>query len=222
MDVPPPIPNLNAAILAAAQILEDHINAPIAPAFSDESDDDNSDSGDEDLPIMLHTEEEEHVRNKHYVVNVVYYMSDLDFRRHFRLTRSGVEELCMELKEDEIHSEGRPSIPFEHALLLSLWLLATPESFRSVADRFGIDRGHAHVLCPSIYQKMYDRRNTWIRRPRGGYQGGYPEENDASAETVEELLESMDEELSLEDSTDFDYESFHHMVRKNNCNNINN
>lgn len=91
MDVPPPIPNLNAAILAAAQILEYHINAPIAPAFSDESDDDNSDSGDEDLPIMLDTEEEERVRNKHYVVNVVYYMSDLDFRRHFRLSRSGVE-----------------------------------------------------------------------------------------------------------------------------------
>lgn len=73
----------------------------------------------------------------------------------------------MELKEDEIHSEGRLSIPFEHALLLSLWLPATPESFRSVADRFGIDRGHAHVLCLSICKKMYDRRNTWIRRPRG-------------------------------------------------------
>lgn len=86
-------------------------------------------------------------------------------------------------------------------------------------------------------KKSHDRfRSHWANAVRlcrnyalwfeGGYQGGYlvlnPEEKDSSAEPVEELLESMDEELSLEDSTDFDYEAFLHMVRKNNCNNINN
>ncbi|XP_072152449.1 putative nuclease HARBI1 [Bemisia tabaci] len=165
----------NMLMEAALQILEQHLNAPmIEPLdFSDSEDDTDNSSGEEinsdeeeDLPAIF-ADQEEHVRNENYVIDVVYYLSDRDFRSHFRLSRTAVEELYLELNNPVEQTVGRPRIPMAHVLLLSLWILATKESFRSVADRFGLDRGHAHVLCMQIYQKMYESRNTWIRWPTG-------------------------------------------------------
>lgn len=45
---------------------------------------------------------------------------------------------------------GRPSTPLKDMLLLTIWTLATAESFRSIGDRFNINKGHAYKLVLKI------------------------------------------------------------------------
>lgn len=43
-----------------------------------------------------------------------------------------------------------PDIPLRKKILLCIWVLATPDSFRSVADRFGMGKGNAAVCFKQI------------------------------------------------------------------------
>jgi len=50
-------------------------------------------------------------------------------------------------------------------VLLTIWTLANPEAFRSVSDRFGVNRGLAHYLfmniCRQIKQQMFTDFVVW-------------------------------------------------------------
>ncbi|KAK5648192.1 hypothetical protein RI129_003084 [Pyrocoelia pectoralis] len=74
-------------------------------------------------------------------VDVVETYSLSDFQRHFRLTKSTVETLLMtvegKLKCTEIQ-RGRPSHDAKRQLLITLWMLANEECYRSIADRFDV------------------------------------------------------------------------------------
>jgi hypothetical protein len=91
-----------------------------------------------------------------------------DFRAHFRLSRGTSDVLLRALTGSQVFKRqdgpGRPPIPTEKAMLASLWLLATPDSYRSVSTRFGLPQSTTHDymmdvidvivsdLCPQYIQ----------------------------------------------------------------------
>jgi hypothetical protein len=61
----------------------------------------------------------------------------------------------------------RPKVGFEKATLLFLWVLGNQESFRSVADRFGVGKGHAHRIFMSMCMNVTALTKDIIRWPTG-------------------------------------------------------
>ncbi|KAK3914683.1 Protein ANTAGONIST OF LIKE HETEROCHROMATIN PROTEIN 1 [Frankliniella fusca] len=75
-------------------------------------------------------------------VNIDDYhrMSDRAFKRHFRMSRIVFERIC-QIVYNHLHAKGRirrVRRDFEDIMLMVIWFLATPDSFRSVALRFGV------------------------------------------------------------------------------------
>lgn len=60
----------------------------------------------------------------------------------------------------------KPSVTPQHAFLLTLWILANQESFRGVADRFGLSRGHAHTVFIKTVKDLYNARKLYIKWPQ--------------------------------------------------------
>lgn len=54
--------------------------------------------------------------------------------------------------------EGRPMIPVRQQLLSVIWLLATPDSFRSVADRFNMGKSILHDSFRRVVYALNDSR----------------------------------------------------------------
>jgi len=65
-----------------------------------------------------------------------------EFRQHFRLTRGTFEAISCYMGGLEAHkvtfAAGRPPIPLEKKLLITLWYLGNQESIRGIADRFDL------------------------------------------------------------------------------------
>lgn len=55
--------------------------------------------------------------------------------------------------------------PVMKQLLLTLWLLANQESFRGVADRFGLSKGTAHFIAMRMFNAIHSLRNEYIEWP---------------------------------------------------------
>ena len=53
----------------------------------------------------------------------------------------------------------------EKRLLATLWLLANKESFRSVADRFGMSKGNLHYVMISTAHALTDKRRQVFKWP---------------------------------------------------------
>ncbi|XP_048511944.1 putative nuclease HARBI1 [Athalia rosae] len=92
------------------------------------------------------------------------------FRCHFRLTVQTFEvvldKVSIALRAGARNvNNGRSSIPPEKSLLLTLWLLATPDSFRSVADRFGTTKSVAHRNFLQITKILSQLAAEYLRWP---------------------------------------------------------
>ncbi|KAI4469569.1 hypothetical protein MML48_1g15477 [Holotrichia oblita] len=74
-------------------------------------------------------------------------LNDSDFRSHFRLTKGSVEILIKLMYKDWQQNLGRIPTDIKLGIMLSLWYLATKETFREVGDRFDVSRGQAHRIC---------------------------------------------------------------------------
>ncbi|XP_066595453.1 uncharacterized protein [Prorops nasuta] len=85
---------------------------------------------------------------------------------------------CREVKEqpyfteiiprfsNEISRQGRPMIPVRNQLLSVIWLLATPDSFRSVADRFNRAKSALHDSFIRIVKALNDIADEVILWPK--------------------------------------------------------
>jgi hypothetical protein len=54
-------------------------------------------------------------------------------------------------------------IAAEKKMLATLWILATPESYRSVADRFGMSKGTLHSVVKETTAAITSLRATFIQ-----------------------------------------------------------
>ncbi|KYN08189.1 Putative nuclease HARBI1, partial [Cyphomyrmex costatus] len=81
-------------------------------------------------------------RIEKYIERVVSNYTNHQFQSHFRITRTTFEVLLTILGpnlENNLDT-GRPTTSVEKQLLSMIWLLATPDSYRSVGERFDISK----------------------------------------------------------------------------------
>ncbi|XP_064651986.1 putative nuclease HARBI1 [Lineus longissimus] len=110
------------------------------------------------LSLERHLPEERRAkvpRTENYAEVTVPLQSLDDFRSHFRLSRTTFEVLLGELQPcPEIalgqHGFGSPPVELGKQALVFLWYLGSPDSFRSISDRFGISRSTTHCICRRV------------------------------------------------------------------------
>ncbi|XP_067129901.1 putative nuclease HARBI1 [Centruroides vittatus] len=154
---------ISSAVTAFCNIFND--NAMISYKRKMKHDDD-----DELLHVNVAAMEENKKRKKAkiigYVEEVVPLYSMEDFKSHFRLNRSTVEHLMQMIISKP--NKRKPSMKREDSILLSLWLIGNQESFRGVADRFGIGQGHAHREFIAFCKDIMEITERVIQWPTGG------------------------------------------------------
>ncbi|KAB0790811.1 hypothetical protein PPYR_00025 [Photinus pyralis] len=133
--------------------------------------DDSSSSDEELFAITANTRykrKEATPRIENYVENVVHLYGDSQFQSHFRMQRRTFE-VILELIADKIRERtvkpGRPAIPAEKQLLITLWVLGTPDSYRSVCDRFGVGKATAIVCVRNVVRILYNYSHSFIMWP---------------------------------------------------------
>lgn len=97
-----------------------------------DTDSETSDDSDEGniRRIQLHGGQRKPPRMKNYVEVTVPRFNTQQFRRHFRMTPATYKNLEAMLSPVLSLSQGKAVIPIRKQLLGSLWLLATPDSYR--------------------------------------------------------------------------------------------
>ncbi|KAJ8910962.1 hypothetical protein NQ315_003655 [Exocentrus adspersus] len=130
---------------------------------NDDPSTDSSSSSSSDEVLTGHFKEQ-HASIKYFVKNVVLKYSPSDFKKHFRLSKTSIEELMNKIHKSHVGHPGYP--PFD-SLLLTIWTLSTQESFREVGDRFGISEGHTHRVFISYCKKLMAVKDQYIVWPRG-------------------------------------------------------
>lgn len=97
---------------------------------SETSDDSDLNEGDIRRRVQLRGVQRKPPRIEGYVEIIIPRMNTQQFRRHFRMSPTTYENLEAKLGPLLSFSEGKTVIPVRKQLLGSLWLLATPDSFR--------------------------------------------------------------------------------------------
>lgn len=90
-----------------------------------------------------------------------------EFKTHFRISRASLQTLVEDLKTRYLSLSGRAAIPLEKALLMTIWTLSNQESFRTIADRFGIRKGVAHTVIIKVCKLLYGNMQKYIVWPKG-------------------------------------------------------
>lgn len=132
---------------------------------------------DDDETILLTQEKfgrrEKVPRVENCAENVVPRQTFDDFKSHFRLGRGTFDMLVNELsgcQEFQTAGYGRPPVTVAKQTMVFLWYLGTPESFRSIADRFDISKSTAHGICHrvshAITRNLMQRTIQWPSRER--------------------------------------------------------
>ncbi|XP_044592619.1 putative nuclease HARBI1 isoform X1 [Cotesia glomerata] len=105
---------------------------------------------------------------KNYVENTVFRMTDETFKSHFRMRRETFEFLINllgpDLQKQSVHF-GRHPISVEKQLLLSIWTMATPDSYRSVCDRFDVGKATAWRTVWKVVKSIYNYLPVYIKWP---------------------------------------------------------
>jgi hypothetical protein len=111
------------------------------------------------------------VRNPNYFERLVPEYQLDEFKSHFRLERGTFEALLRVVVQTGYlpleHTSGRPVIDPAKQVLVALWMLATPECHRSVADRFDITLSSAHRCLHRVCKALVHVRRNFIRWPQG-------------------------------------------------------
>ncbi|XP_066600749.1 putative nuclease HARBI1 [Prorops nasuta] len=109
-----------------------------------------------------------HVTCKNYVSKIVLAYSDVEFKSHFRIERSTfvfILELLTPYLEKNCKRYGRLQISPEQQLLIAIWMLATPSSFRCVSDRFGVSKSTSWHCTMRVVIALYKKVNLFIKWP---------------------------------------------------------
>ncbi|KAK5644582.1 hypothetical protein RI129_005882 [Pyrocoelia pectoralis] len=96
------------------------------------------------------------IRIDNYLEKVIPNLSEKQFQMHFRINYLAYDKLLhvitTEIKKN--NNIGRPLIDIHRQLLAVLWLLATPDSFRSVGERFNMGKSSLSVSFVRIIKAL--------------------------------------------------------------------
>ncbi|KAK3917530.1 Protein ANTAGONIST OF LIKE HETEROCHROMATIN PROTEIN 1 [Frankliniella fusca] len=101
-------------------------------------------------------------------VNGFRLLEDPTFSEHFRMNRTTFERLLVAVGE-HLEQMGRmvqPRTPLDLKLMMSLWIMATQDTFRSVAVKFSVpSRGTVHYHYVTIIQALREMAPKYIQWP---------------------------------------------------------
>ncbi|CAH1366933.1 unnamed protein product [Tenebrio molitor] len=123
--------------------------------------DSDSDSEDEETRPEV-------VRIKDYFERVIPSYNDKLFQSHFRISRATFE-IVLPLIINKIEKNsvmGRPSINFEKQVLAVLWILATPDSYRSIGERFDMSKSSLSRCFFRVTRALNELAALFIKWPQ--------------------------------------------------------
>ncbi|XP_048347927.1 protein ANTAGONIST OF LIKE HETEROCHROMATIN PROTEIN 1-like [Sphaerodactylus townsendi] len=89
---------------------------------------------------------------------VLPHWDDPLWQENFRMSRQTFMELCNRLRPvlERQTTNMRAPITVEKQLAIAVWKLATPDSYRSVAECFGVGRSTVSRIVMEVCQALYD------------------------------------------------------------------
>lgn len=97
-------------------------------------------------------------------------MSDIQFTEDFRLTKSQFDMLHEKLMYSEAftcRSSGKAPVDSRKCLLIGLWVLATPDCYRSIASRFNVSKSTVKTCLNKVINGLVsDVCKNAIKMPR--------------------------------------------------------
>ncbi|XP_046454782.1 uncharacterized protein LOC124202483 [Daphnia pulex] len=97
---------------------------------------------------------------------MVLRYADVQFAEDFRMNRQRFRELydlIGQHLEEQFYSGREPIL---HKLLLAIWSLSTPETFREIAHRFGYRcRGSAHHVLRKVCRVIVEHSELFVTWP---------------------------------------------------------
>ncbi|KAE8751624.1 hypothetical protein FOCC_FOCC001472 [Frankliniella occidentalis] len=100
-------------------------------------------------------------------INDYHNLGDPCFKLHFRMSRVVFERLS-QLVENHLVATGklkRRRRPFADIMLMVVWILATPDSFRSVSLRFGVSPGTLYLCYEYVIKALRQLSPQFISWP---------------------------------------------------------
>ncbi|CAF4891055.1 unnamed protein product [Pieris macdunnoughi] len=98
-----------------------------------------------------------------YFEDVIPLYTDNQFYSHFRMSRESIAELENIIRPHVL--DINHNMPLQKIFLLTIWILATPESFRSVADRFGLCKTITYSAFKEIVHILANLLPQFVRWP---------------------------------------------------------
>ena len=92
---------------------------------------------------------------------------NLLWKEHFRVTRETFDYLCdlVRVNLQKQHTRFRDRVSVEERVGLSLWRLATGNSYRSCGLQFGLGKSTAKSICSEFEQAIFNLKNRFIQFP---------------------------------------------------------
>nr|XP_012235520.1 PREDICTED: uncharacterized protein LOC105679822 [Linepithema humile]XP_012235528.1 PREDICTED: uncharacterized protein LOC105679822 [Linepithema humile] len=157
------------AILIAITLSNEFLRSHVFFDTDSETSDDDSDLDEGDIRriVQLRENKRKPPRVEGYVEITVPRFNTQQFRRHFRMTPTVYENLEAKLNPMLSLSKGKAVISVRKQLLGSLWLLATPDSYRSVGERFDLAKSSLNKSFIRVVECLNDIASQIISWPKG-------------------------------------------------------
>ncbi|XP_025264353.1 protein ANTAGONIST OF LIKE HETEROCHROMATIN PROTEIN 1-like [Camponotus floridanus] len=159
-------------LIVAAVVLGDNLLRSIV-IFDSDSDSSDSDTDEDDLQLwrkmILRGRSHKPLRLEGYVERIIPLLTKDQFRKHFRMIPNVFENLEALLDPVLSVTNGKAVILVRKQLLATLWLLATPDSYRSVGERFDIAKSSLSYSFMRVIEAINDIAGQFIKWPRGQY-----------------------------------------------------
>ncbi|KYN28349.1 Putative nuclease HARBI1 [Trachymyrmex cornetzi] len=121
-----------------------------------------------DLGLNRQSETQIRPRVKNYVERIVSNYTAEEFKMHFRLFPATFEFLLELIGPILITSlSGRKPVPVQKQLLLALWMMATPDSYRSVCVKFDVGKATAIRIMRRVTYALHTLAPRFIQWPQG-------------------------------------------------------
>ncbi|CAI2194226.1 5638_t:CDS:2 [Funneliformis geosporum] len=88
-------------------------------------------------------------------LSIFMNLENIEFKRHFRIIKAAFEWICSELAPILLQSTNQrdaPRIPIEHKISVTLWFLATGQSYRTLGQLFALGES---TICYIIRSVLY-------------------------------------------------------------------
>ncbi|KAL0849987.1 hypothetical protein ABMA28_011902 [Loxostege sticticalis] len=109
-------------------------------------------------------------RIKGYVDEVVSKYDSETFKSHFRMYPETFEFLLSLIGKtlmETPYKPGRKPLDAKHQLLLAIWMMATPDTYRSVCEKFGVGRATALRCVRRVSLALHSIAPKFIQWPKG-------------------------------------------------------